>query len=67
MAQKQYSCIVFFENDTPKKWRNVTNFYSFSQFLDRTYNDWLYINVYDRKTKQYVRRFYKGSYIPFKL
>ncbi len=64
MAKRQFSVIVFFENQAPKKWRNVTNLYSFSQYLDKMHRGWQYMNVYSRETRSYLKRYYSGGYIP---
>ena len=36
----------------------------FAMFLDKEHSEWKYFNVYDRRTRQYLKRFYKGNLIP---
>ena len=36
----------------------------FADFLDEKHSEWLYMNVYDRRIRQYLKRFYKGDIIP---
>ena len=65
MAHKNdYSCIAYFPEGSPKKWSYVHGLYGFSQFLDSKHPSWTYFNVYDRRLGTYLRRFYKGSFIP---
>lgn len=64
MAHKNdYTCIVYFQSGTPKKWSYVHGLYGFSQFLDREHPTWLYINVYERRTGKFCERFHKGTFI----
>lgn len=61
---KMYECTAFFPSGFPKKWKYVTNLESFSQFLSRDHGLWKYFNVYEKGTKQYLKRFYPGNAIP---
>lgn len=58
------ACIVFFPNGSPKRWKYVRDLKSFSQFLTKDHPSWKYFNVYDKGTKQFVKRFYPGNIIP---
>ena len=61
----KYSVIVFFENsDKPKKWNYVHKLNGFSLFLKEKHSDWLYMNVYDRKTGHFLKRFHPTDFIP---
>jgi hypothetical protein len=61
---KMYECTAFFPSGFPKKWKYVTNLESFSRFLSKDHSEWKYFNVYDKGTKQYLKRFYPGNAIP---
>jgi hypothetical protein len=58
------ACIVFFPNETPKRWKYVTDLKSFAQVLSKDHPSWKYFNVYEKGTKQYLKRFYPGNSIP---
>ena len=64
MAKNDYSVIVFFPNEKPKKWSYVHKLNGFAIFLDNKYPDWTYFNVYDKRDRKYLKRFYKGNVIP---
>jgi hypothetical protein len=64
MPSGKYNCIAFFPNNQPKRWHNVDKLDGFTSFLNKSHADWLYFNVYDGKTKQYLTRFYPHSLIP---
>ena len=61
---KKYSCIVFFPDGKPKKWRFVTELDGFAGFLNRDHSQWTYMNVYCVQTKEYLKRFFPHSNIP---
>jgi hypothetical protein len=61
---KMYECTAFFPSGFPKKWKYVTNLESFSLFLSKDHSEWKYFNVYEKGTKQYLKRFYPGNAIP---
>jgi len=63
--KNDYSVIVFFENDTkPKKWNYVHKLNGFSMFLNRDHSAWAYMNIYERRTGKYLKRFHKGNFVP---
>ena len=62
--RKMYACFVFFPNGEVKRWKYVTDLKSFEQFLSKTHPSWKYMNVYEKSTKQYLKRFYPGNIIP---
>jgi phage pi2 protein 07 len=65
MAHKNdYSVIVYFPNAVFKKWKFVNSLKGFAKFLDDKHSEWLYMNVYDRRQAQYLKRFYKGNEVP---
>ena len=62
--KNDYSVIAFFENGSPKKWGFVHNLRKFNEFLNIKHIGWKYINVYNRRTKEYLQRFYPENDIP---
>lgn len=66
MAHKNdYSIIVFLENsDKPKSWTYVHNLNGFASFLDNKHPTWKYMNVYERRTRNFLKRLYRGNQIP---
>lgn len=62
--KNDYSLIVFFPDGSVKKWSFVHDLKGFVAFLDKTYPNWEYVNVYERRTASYLKRFYKGNIIP---
>lgn len=63
--KNDYSVIVFFENENkPKKWEYVHKLNGFSMFLDKKHSTWQYMNVYNRRSSQFMKRFHKGTFIP---
>lgn len=63
--KNDYSVIVFLENDpSPKRWTYVHKLRGFVKFLDANHPSWQYFNVYERRTRRYLQRFYKGNYVP---
>ena len=61
---KIYACITFFPEGNVKRWKYVRDLKSFSDFLSKNHRSWKYFNVYDKGTKQYLKRFYPGNIIP---
>lgn len=62
--KNDYSVIVYFPEGTPKKWSYVHKLNSIVKFLDEKHSQWIYMNVYNRRTGLYLKRFYKGNYVP---
>ncbi len=62
--KNKYSVIVFLESDKPKKWEYVHKLDSIAMHLNKMHPTWLYFNVYDRRTGQYLKRFKKSDFIP---
>jgi hypothetical protein len=60
-----YACIVFFAGSTlPKKWKYVRDLQSFTRFLNREHASWQHMNVYQKGTKLFLKRFYPSSSVP---
>ncbi len=62
--KNDYSIIAFFPDEKPKKWEFVHTINSIALMLNEKHPNWLYINVYERRTKKYLKRFYKYAIIP---
>jgi hypothetical protein len=62
--KNDYSVVVFFPNEKPKKWAYVHRLDGFAEFLNKKHSGWLYMNVYDRMTKVHMKRFYNGHLVP---
>lgn len=63
--KNDYSVIVFFgDGQKPKKWTYVHKLNGFSMFLKKSHPDWHYMNVYNRRSGEYMRRFQRDSFIP---
>lgn len=63
-----YSIIIFdSDNHQIAKMQYVNDLYEASKWLDGSkYSDWHYFNAYNRRSKMFLKRYYKGSYIPRK-
>ena len=61
---KMYECTTFFPSGFPKKWKYVRDLKSFTQFLSKDHASWKYFNVYEKGTKNYLKRFYPGNVVP---
>jgi hypothetical protein len=60
-----YSVIVFFHDTNTKKWRFVHKLDEFaSEVLDNKHPSWMYMNVYDRRTRILLKQIRKGDQIP---
>jgi hypothetical protein len=62
--KNDYSCIAFFENGKPKKWLYVHKLDGFVNFLNQKHQGWKYLNVYERRTGNFLKRFYPGNIVP---
>ncbi len=59
--KNDYSVIAFMANGKAKKWLYVDDLLKFISFLDREHSSWIYMNVYERNTRKYLKRLYKGG------
>lgn len=59
-----YACFAFFPDGSVKKWKYVTNLTSFMLFLTKSHPAWKYFNVYEKGSKQFLKRFYPGNTVP---
>jgi len=62
--KNDYSVIAFFDNQKPKKWGFAHKLTTFRIFLDTKHSEWIYINVYDRRTKAFIKRLNKEDVFP---
>jgi len=63
--KNDYSVIVFLENESkPKKWTFVHKLNGFSMLLNEKHSNWLYMNVYNRRTGAFLKQLRKGNFIP---
>jgi len=62
--KNDYSVTVFFSSGKAKKWKYVHRLDGFANFLNQKHSDWLYMNVYDGWKRKFLKRFYKGNFIP---
>lgn len=62
--KNDYAVIAFFNNQKPKKWGFVHKLTTFRKFLDRDHSGWIYLNVYNRRTKEYLKRLEKEDVFP---
>ena len=62
--KNDYAVIAFFDNLKPKKWGFVHRISVFRKFLDGKHSEWIYINVYDRRTKTFLKRLNKEDVFP---
>ena len=62
--KNDYSVVVFLSTGEVKKWSFVGKLKGFAEFLDKKHSAWKYMNVYDRRTREYLKRFYKGNSVP---
>ena len=61
---RRYNVIVFFsdmrEYPNPLKYRNVSNLRKLGSWIEHNIyggRDWIYMNLYDARTREYVGRF----------
>ena len=62
--KNDYSVIAFLSTGETKKWNYVHCLNGFAKFLDEKHPEWNYMNVYERRTAKYMKRFYKGNIVP---
>lgn len=60
----KYSCVVYFPNGQKLFFKYVQNIYKLHLWLhSKNRGDYKYINVYNRKSKIFIVRYYNGNYI----
>ncbi len=61
---KMYACFAFFPDGSVKRWKYVTSLTGFMLFLSKSHPAWKYFNVYEKGSKQFLKRFYPGNTVP---
>ena len=64
MPKNDYTLIVFFPNKVVKKWTYVHKLNDFQNFLNKKFPDWEYLNIYERRTREFIQRVKKGELMP---
>ncbi len=69
MAKIVFSCVVFFENRPPAKYRRVTNLPNLWQYCENNLGIITSINVYNKKTREFIKQFrsYSACFELFKM
>jgi hypothetical protein len=62
--KNDYSVTAFLSNKKAVKYKYVHKLDGFAIFLNQKHSTWVYMNVYDRNSGEYLKRFYKGNFIP---
>lgn len=63
--KNDYSVIVYLKNQSkPKKWTYVHKLNGFSMFLNKSHPTWEYMNVYNRRTREFLKQFKPTDFIP---
>ena len=62
--KNDYSVIAFLSTGEVKKWQFVHSLKGFAVFLDQKHPAWMYMNVYNRRTGNFLKRIYKGDTVP---
>jgi len=64
--KNDYSIIVFFDDNTkPKKWSFIHKLSTTRRnFLDVKHVNWIYVNVYDRRKRTFIKRLAKEDVFP---
>lgn len=60
MRQVKYTVIAKVETSKFVKYR-TTDLLSFTKYLDTSFPDWRYFNVYDKKSKEQIANFTKKN------
>ncbi len=64
MAKRLYSCIIFFSDRSPVKYRTVSNLYGLWKYCqNRISSNILYFNVYDKKTRLFISQLKSLSHV----
>lgn len=58
MTKTTFTAIIFKADKTPAKYRNITNVQKFKMFVLECFPGALYINLYNKQTKQFAERIY---------
>lgn len=64
--KNDYSCIIFLKNGKTMKMQYVHNIYALHNWLNGKRIDYEYINVYLRRSGQFIHRQYYNNFITAK-
>ena len=65
--KNDYSIIAFDNHgNVVKSWTFVHGLYKTALDLNRLTPTWCYMNVYNRRTRSFMKRYYRNNYIPNK-
>ena len=62
--KNDYTIIVVLPNNEFKKWAFVHQINKFEKFLSQSFPNWEYMNIYDRRTRGFIKRKKKGESMP---
>ena len=62
--KNDYSIVVFLSDKQVKKWAFVHQINKFEKFLNHSFPDWEYMNVYNRRTRDFLIRIKRGDSVP---
>ncbi|MFY0643171.1 MAG: hypothetical protein JXR19_01755 [Bacteroidia bacterium] len=60
----RYSIVVFFPKRNPLKWTYVYSIKSAAESLTNSFPTWKHMNVYDRKSGEFLKQFRPHHEIP---
>lgn len=61
--KNDYSVVIFLQNGRIMKMQYVHNIYSLVQFLNKNFIEYKYINIYLRRTGEYLKRQYPNTFV----
>ena len=61
MRKQIFTAIIFMQDKTAAKYRNITQVENFLKFISVRYPDAVYVNFYFKDTKNYSHRVYTGT------
>ena len=62
--KNDYSIIVFLPTKEVKKWAYIHRIDKFEMFLSKSFPEWEYMNIYNRRTREYLTRIRRGDPVP---
>jgi hypothetical protein len=62
--RNDYSVITFLSTGEVKKWKFVHALKGFKSFLDHKHPSWMYMNIYNRRTGEFLKRIGKDQQVP---
>jgi len=59
-GDNRYIVIVLFPDGKAGRWHS-NNLNSFIKFLDKDHSEWHHMNIYDSRSRKFLKQFYKGN------